>query len=180
MTTTQEVELFLHRQGTKPRALIAARHEMLREALERVGVVPDGGNEILVFVGECDEALAELDEIEDGADVHAPVDIGLTIEVLEIDRFRHVHCHMCRHIATEITFNGKTKRHRFSPSTTVATATMWAKRKFHLDPEAAADYVLEICGTTHKPRADKHLGELVNERSCNLCFTIVTEINPQG
>ena len=176
----QELELFLHSQGAKPRSILATSQESLREALVRAGVIREGGSEILVFVGECQEALVEPDTVEDGTDAHAPVDINLTIEVLEIERHRHVHCHTCRHVATEITFNGQTKRHKFSPSTTVATVTQWAKKKFHLDPDASTDYVLEICGTTDKPRGDKHLGELVKHGTCNLCFTIVTEINPQG
>lgn len=178
--TTQQTELFLHGQGARPRSILAASNETLREALVRNGMIREGGTEILVFVGECQEALGEPDTVEGGTDAHDPVDINLTIEVLEIERHRHVHCHTCRNVATGITFNGQTKRHKFSPSTTVATVTQWAKRKFHLDPDASTDYVLEICDTTDKPRGDKHLGELVKHGTCNLCFTIVTEINPQG
>lgn len=178
--TAQQVEVLVHGRGAKPRSMFSAPNETLCEALLRIGVIRESGDEILVFVGECEEALAEPDDVEDGADLHAPVDIGLTLEVLDIERHRHVHCHTCRHVATAITFNGETKRHKFSPSATVATVTRWAKRKFHLDPAASTDYVLEICGTTDKPRADKHVGELVKEGTCNLCFTIVTEINPQG
>ena len=85
-----------------------------------------------------------------------------------------------RHVVVEIAFNGKTKRHKFSPSSTVATATQWARKKFRLDPAAAADYVLEICGKTEKPRPDKHLGELVKAGTCSLCFDLVKEITPQG
>lgn len=178
--TTQQLELFVHGQGAKPRSMFATPNETLREALVRTGIIREGANEILVFVGECEEALVEPDDVEDGADVHAPVDISLTVEVLEIERHRHVHCHTCRHVGVEIAFNGKTKRHKFSPSTTVGTATQWARKKFHLDPAAAADYVLEICGTTDKPRSDKHLGELVKPGTCSLCFDIVKEITPQG
>src|SRR5258708_12036468 len=37
-------------------------------------------------------------------------------------------------VAVGVNFDGKTKRHRFSPNTTVGVATDWALRKFHLDP----------------------------------------------
>jgi hypothetical protein len=178
--TTQKTEIYVHGLGAKPRSMFSAPNETLREALVRTGMIREGADEILVFVGECEEALTEPDDLEDGIDLHPPVDVGLTVEVLEIERHRHVHCHTCRHVATEITFNGETKRHQFSPAATVATVTKWAKKKFHLDAAASADYVLEICGTTDKPRADRHLGELVKEGNCNLCFVIVTEINPQG
>src|ERR1051326_1175889 len=113
----QETELFLHGQGAKPRSILAAMNEPLHETLARVGVLKENAGEIFVFLGECEEALGEPDEVEDGCDTHAPVDINLTVEVLEIERHRHVHCHTCRHVGVDVTFNGKTKRHKFSPST---------------------------------------------------------------
>lgn len=177
---TQELELFLHGQGAKPRSMFATPTETLREALVRTGIVREGADEILVFVGECEEALVEPDDVEDGADVQAPVDISLTVEVLEIERHRHVHCHTCRHVGVEIAFNGETKRRKFSPSATIGTVTQWARRKFHLDPAAAAEYVLQICGTADQPRSDKHLGELVKPGTCSLCFEVVREVTPQG
>src|SRR5206468_3432553 len=125
---TQELELFLHGQGAKPRPMLAAPKETLREALVRIGIIKESGDEILVFVGECEEALAEPDDVENGCDAHAPVDISLTIEVLEIERHRHVHCHTCRHVAIEIEFNGRDKRRKFSPSATVETLTKWARK----------------------------------------------------
>src|ERR1035437_906766 len=94
---TQELELFLHGQGAKPRSVFATPTETLRETLVRADVIREGADEILVFVGECEEALAEPDDVEDGCDTHAPVDISLTLEVLEIERHRHVDCHACRH-----------------------------------------------------------------------------------
>ena len=54
------------------------------------------------------------------------------------------------------------------------------RRKFHLDPAAAAEFVLQICGKTDQPRSDKHLGELVKPGTCSLCFEIVKEVTPQG
>jgi hypothetical protein len=176
----QELELFLHGQGAKPRSMFATPTETLREALFRAGMIRERADEILVFVGECEEALVEADDVEEGADLQAPVDISLTVEVLEIERHRHVHCHTCRHVAVEITFNGDTKRRRFSPSATVGTVTQWARRKFRLDPAAAAEYVLQITGTTEQPRSDKHLGELVKAGTCSLSLEFVKEITHQG
>lgn len=176
----QELEMFLHGQGVKPRSIRGVQNETLHEALVRVGIIREGADEILVFVGECEEALAEPDEVENGCDAHAPVDISLTIEVLEIERHRHIHCHSCRHVVIEVVFNGETKRRKFSPSATIGTVAQWARRKFHLDPAAAAEYVLQICGTTEQPRPDKHLGEVVKPGICSLCFEVVKEITHQG
>jgi hypothetical protein len=180
MVETQ-LEFFLHCRGAKPKVVSAAVDETLRGALVRAGIIQEGESDVLVFVGESQEALAEPDELEDGADEHAPADASLTLEALGIGhRHRHVHCHTCRHIATGINFGGKTKRHKFSPATTVGVVTQWARRKFRLDPAAAAEYVLQLCGTTEQPRSDTHLGELAERGTCSLCFDLVKEITPQG
>ncbi len=178
---SHEIEHFHHGQGIKPKVATAALGDTLREVLIRVEMIEDGKDGIFVFVGECEEALKEPAEVEDGVDEHEPVDIDLTLEVLEIHRHRHVHCHHCRHVVVEVNFGGKTKRHRFSPATTIGVVTQWARKKFpNLDPAAAAEYVLQICGTTTQPRSDEHLGELVAATTCSICFDLVKEVTPQG
>jgi hypothetical protein len=176
----EELELFVHGQGAKPKVITATHGEVLRNVLIRYEVIKAGQEDVLVFVGECEEALTEPEEAEDGADKHAPVDVSLTIETLELKRHRHVHVHKCRHVAVEVNFTGKTKRHRFSPATTIRVVTQWARRKFHLDAAAAPEYVLQICNSTDRPRPDKHLGELVESPKCAICFDLVKEVTPQG
>ena len=178
--STHESEHFVHTQGGKPQVVAAPPGDTLRDVLSRLGVIREGQEDILVFVGECEECLKEPDEIEDGADEHAPVDIGLTLEALKLHRHRHIHCHRCRHVAVEVNFGGKTKRHRFSPATTVGVVTEWARRKLRLDAAAAAEYVLQICNGTEQPRSDQHLGELVDAPTCSICFDLVKEVTPQG
>ena len=175
-----ELELFIHAQGAKPRVAVAAPGETLRDVLIRVGAIGKDQNDVLVFVGESDEALKEADDVEDGADQHAPADTSLTLELLELKRHRHVHLHQCRHVAVEVNFSGKTKRRRFSPATTIAVVTQWARKKLHLDPAAAAEYVLRLCNSTEQPRPDKYLGELAQAPTCSICFDLVKEITPQG
>ena len=176
----KELELFLHTQGAKPRVIVAEAGDVLRDVLIRFEVIREGQNDVLVFAGECDEALAEGDDIEGGADQHVPVDITLTLEMLELKRHRHIHVHRCRHVAVEVNFGGKTKRRRFSPATTIGVVTQWARKKFHLDPASASEYVLRICNGTDQPRSDIHLGELVESPKCSICFDLVKEITPQG
>src|SRR5271157_1459136 len=176
----QELELFVHGQGAKPKVVAAAPGDVLRDVLIRSEIIKADQNDILVFVGECEEALTEPDETENGADEHAPVDVTLTVEILELKRHRHVHIHRCRHVAVEVNFGGKTKRRRFSPAATIEIVTQWARRKFHLDAAAAAEYVLQLCKTTKQPRSDEHLGELVEPPKCAICFDLVKEITPQG
>jgi len=176
----EAIELFIHSQGAKPRVAVAGPHEILREVLVRGEVFIEGQEELLVFVGECEEALEEPGEIENGEDGHVAVDLSLTIEALELHRHRHVHVHRCKRVAVEVHFNGDTKRHRFSPATTIAVVTQWARKKFKLDPAAGAEYVLQICDTTTQPRPSEHLGELVEPPVCAICFKLVKEITPQG
>ena len=171
------IEHFHHRQGGKPSVVSAAPADTLREVLIRLGPLEEG---IFVFVGECDYALKESADVEDGADEHEPVDIDLTLEVLEIVRHRHVHVHKCRHIGAEVNFNGKPKRHKFSPNATVGVATDWARKKFHLDPALAGEYVLQLCNSTVQPRSDEHLGDVVQGESCSICFDLVKEMTPKG
>jgi hypothetical protein len=177
---SHEIELFIHAPESSPKVAVASPEDTLRDLLIRLDVTraePDG---LQIFIGECVEALAEADEVDDGADEHAPVDISLTIAVLDIHRHRHVHVHRCRHVGVDVNFGGKTKRHRFSPNTTVGVATDWARRKFHLDPAAAAEYVLQLCGSLGQPRSDEHLGDLVHGDTCSLCFDLVKELTPKG
>ena len=108
----EELELFVHGQGAKPRVIKASTGDVLRDVLIRFEVIKEGPDEFLVFIGECEEALAEPDETEDGVDKHAPADVNLTVEVLELKRHRHIHVHKCRHVAVEVNFNGKTKPQR--------------------------------------------------------------------
>jgi hypothetical protein len=176
----EAIELFIHSQGAKPKIAVVGPHEVLRDVLVRAEVLTEGQEELAVFVGEWEEALNELDEIEDGEDSHYPVDLSLTIEALELRRHRHIHVHRCKRVGVQVHFDGRTKHHRFSPATTIAVVTQWARRKFKLDPAAGADYVLHICDTTKQPRPSEHLGELVEPPVCSICFKLVKEETPQG
>ena len=176
-----QIEHFIHRHGMKPKVVFGSPGDSLRAVLVRLEIVVEGNEGGYVFVGECDEALSEAIEVEDGADAHAPVDIDLTLEVLEVHRHRHVHHHHCRHVAVEVNFGGREKRHRFSPATTIDVVTQWARRKFpNLDPAAAAEYVLQVVETKAQPRADQHIGEIVAAGTCSVRFNLVKEITPQG
>ena len=176
----EELELFIHSQGAKPKIAVAHSHETLKEVLVREEIIREGQDDVFIFVGEWEEALTEADAIEDGEDRHDPVDVLLTVEVLELHRHRHVHVHKCRRVRVGVNFNGQTKRHRFSPATTVAVVTRWARKKFKLDGAAGAEYVLRICNSEKQPRPGEHLGELVSAPACELCFDLVKEITPQG
>ena len=175
-----EIEHFIHAPGRGPKVAVADSGDKLRDILIRLEVIRNEPDGLHIFVGECVEALSEADEVEDGADGQAPVDIDLTFAELEIHRHRHVHVHHCRHVGVGVNFSGKTKRHRFSPNTTVGVATDWARRKFHLDPAVAGEYVLQVAGSSAQPRSDEHLGDLVRGETCSIAFDLVKELTPKG
>lgn len=176
---SNEVELFIHGQAAKPKVILAAPTEALRDVLIRAEFIKDG-EDILVFVGECEDALHEPDDIENGSDRHEPVDASRTIEALGIRQHHHIHCHRCHRVAVEVNFNAGTKHRKFSPATTVGVVAHWARNKFHLDSKIATEYVLQLCESTDRPRPDTHLGEFVSAPRCSLCFDLVKEITPQG
>ncbi len=176
-----EIEHFIHGHGVQPKLAFGSSHETLRAVLVRLDVLKHGQDEIFVFVGECEEALSEGPDVDDGFDDHVPVNVDLTLEVLEIHRHRHVHCHRCRHVAVEVKFGGLVKKHRFSPATTIEVVAKWARSKFpNLDQAAAAEFVLQIVDTGAQPRSDQHLGELVGASTCSIAFRLVKEVTPQG
>ncbi|HVB16643.1 MAG TPA: hypothetical protein VNF04_08935 [Stellaceae bacterium] len=178
--SADELKLFVHVEGAKSMVVAAKPGEVLRDVLIRAGALKASQDDILIFLGECTEALNEAEEVDNGADEHKPADAGLTLEALELHRHQHVHCHRCRHVAVEVNFNKKTKRHRFSPATTIEVVTAWARKKFKLDPTIAGEYVLQTCETKTQPRPGDHLSELVHAPDCSLCFDLVKEITPAG
>src|SRR5579859_557387 len=173
-------EIFIHIQGRAPKVVAAKGDQVLRDVLLGAELAAEEMAEMAVFIGECQDALAEPEDHEDGADVHAEIDINLTVEALELHHRKHVHCHKCRLIAIEVNFGGKTKGRKFSPAATIETVTVWARKKFRLDPASSAEYVLQICGTTDRPRPNQHLGEVASPETCAACFDLVKEETPQG
>lgn len=186
----EDIELFLHRQGSRAEVLVGKDQESLRTALARSAAAKDDGNQDkdkwFVFVGESEDALAlretDDDDGDEGEDRHEPVDLDRSLADLDLRKHRHVHITRCKRIAVEVHFGGKTARRKFSPATTVGVVAEWARRrrKFKLDPASAAEYVLQICSSQTRPRSDEHLGELVDGRTCALCFDLVKEQTPQG
>src|SRR5260370_3942646 len=125
---SHEITLFLHQAGAKPRVVQAVAEETLASALQRASLPAD--EQLFLFVGECENALLEPDEVEEGEDGHEPVDSSQVVGSLGSERTHHLHRHRCRRITTTINYHAATQNHRFSPATTIATVTTWARKKF--------------------------------------------------
>jgi len=168
------IEFFLHGSG-KPQALSAPEGETLKAVLTRLDALPRGDE--VVFIGECDDAVHKPD---DGEDSHIPADVEATLHALRVRELRHVSTRAVRRIEVGVHFNGKERKRKFSPATTVATVLAWAKKRFEIDPAAGADYVLALRPAGAHPRPEEHLGELLEPGSKSLEFDLVREITPQG
>lgn len=175
-----KLELFLHLPGERPSVVEAESTETLRTLLRRLNSGQDWGD-YLVFVGECDDALKTPEGGENGADTHVPADIDRTLDDLNLETHRHIHCHCCPKVDTTVHFSGKELNRKFSPATTIEVATRWSCMGLRLDPAAASDFILRLSNTTDRPpRRSQHLGELVYGGECALSFDLVKEIAPQG
>jgi hypothetical protein len=173
LALAEEFDLFVHREGCGPRPVRASAGEPLAEILKRADAAP--GPDVLVFVGESEHARADDRDEDGGEDGHNPADPSLTASALGLHSGGHVHCHRCRRVAVAVNYGGRTKRHKFSPSATVAIATEWAKKKFKLTDTDTLTYLLQVCDSNCRPRPNVHLGELVQFPACELCFDLVPE-----
>jgi hypothetical protein len=170
---SEQIELFVHGSGA-PQVVAAALNETLKDVLARLSALPGHGE--FVFIGESIEVL-ENPDLE--ADSHQAVDIELTIEVLQLHKHKHIHTKALHRIEVKVHFNG-TRERKFSPATTIATVTAWAKKKLGIDPAAGAEYVLQLSRGESQPRPEVHLGELLSEGEHTLEFALVREVTPLG
>lgn len=182
MSVKREIEIYIHLEGqAEPRIVEADLTENVADVLARAGLA--GNAEHSTFVGESTACLKHADdERDDLEDEEETAPLGRTLSDLGARRGRgvHIHCHRCRKVAVEIHYRDKTKRHRFSPSTTVATVIEWARRKFRLTDPDNAKLRLQVCNSTERPGLDRHLGELTPRGTCSLCFDLVFEKKVEG
>jgi hypothetical protein len=171
---TQSFEMFLHGKGD-PQVITARLDETLREVLAKLDALPGDGQH--VFIGEVDEAAQEPDA---DSDVHEPANLDLTLEQLGLQDHKHIHTRVVHRVEVTVYFNGIHHARRFSPATTIASVTAWAKTRFKIDPTGGADLVLALRPSGKQPRPDTHLGELLEPGSHALAFDLVREVTPQG
>jgi len=182
-TKTKEMkmafDIFVHAHGRDPVVASVEDTDMLADVLERLGLGDKEFADAPVFVGESEDVLGDLDS-DDGEDMVEAVDKKKSVGDLGLGNLRHVHVARCERVKVEVHYGAKTKRRKVAPSTTVKTLTVWARKAFKLDPASAAEYVLQISGTTTQPRGDTHVGELTTAPVCAVSFDLIKEVTPQG
>jgi hypothetical protein len=134
----------------------------LRAAIEAVGVALDA--DVHIFIDEAEEPL------------HG--DHGQ--QVAGLKRGARLHISRCKRIKTTVHYLERTAEREFAPGARVRAVKAWAVHTFKLNPNDAAEHVLQICKSTTRPAADTPLHELVEGRSCSLCFDLVPEKRVEG
>lgn len=178
--TSKSIEIYLRGAGAQARVAEVQAGETVRDVLLRNGLLQADEKAVHVFVGDCDEALREPDDTEEGSDEQSPVDLSSVIGDLDLEHRRHMLAARCRRVAVAVHYGPGTKKRKFSPATTIEVVTAWARRRFRLTDAAADELVLQITGTNIRPRPDKRLGELTEVTDCGISFDLVPEVTPQG
>lgn len=181
MPTENQIEFFVHFEGQRvPRLVKAAAKASLLSALTDAGIAIT--DEMHVFVGDCEQAaVADIDpNLNDLEDDHEPESLQKSLGDCDLGHPGQVHCVRCRRVRTTVQYNGTDRRRAFSPAASVATATKWAHRVFHVDRADAANFVLQLCGTKEAPSIETKLVQLVEKGQCELCFELVPRERIEG
>ena len=117
-----------------------------------------------LFLEDCDDPL-EHTEI---------------IEVLIINTEAKLHVHRCLHVEVSVAYAGKSWKHSFSPSTTIARVKREATEHFGLTPNDATEHMLQIAGTHERPTAGSHIGSLTTCPNCKISFDLVPDQRVNG
>lgn len=130
------------------------------------------------FKAHGSEFDKELEAFVDEADSPVPHDATATVEGLK--HGSRVHVTQCKKIKVTVHYMHRTIDRAFAPGTRVRTVKQWAVRELKLNPTDAGEHVLQLCNSTIQPPTDAALAELVNGRSCDVCFDLVPEKRIEG
>jgi hypothetical protein len=152
----------------------------------------EGLREIQHLEAQADHTVAVLKEVILGRhglkietfifleDADDPLDETVLIATLIKTRDVKLHVHGCRHIEVQVAFAGKTVKHRFAPSATIARVKKWATEHFGMTPDDASEHMLQIVGTHDRPAAGTHLGTLAVCPVCHISFDLVPDQRVNG
>jgi len=139
----------------------SATHGDLRKAIEAAGIMLD--SDMCIFIDEAEEPLQ-----------------GDHSQAAGLKRGVRVHLSRCKRIKATVHYLERTVEGEFAPGARVRAVKAWAVHTFKLNPKDVAEHVLQICKSTKRPAADTPLHELVEGRTCSLCFDLVPEKRVEG
>lgn len=176
---SESISVLVHVGGRNVVSVDARANDSLSDVLARAGIGSD--EEVVVFIGECEDARAEAPEVEDGEDGHQPVtERTHPLKHYGVHHGHHIHCHRCHRIRIDVSYNGADKHHRFSPAATIDTVRYWALNKFKISAVDGETLVLTISGVEKPPLPDTHLGDLVTHHHCALALELVPDHRING
>lgn len=109
-----------------------------------------------------------------------PLKSGSSLAEAGIKSRSRVHVHTCRRIHVTVNFNNQSHQHPFSPSSTIGDVKEWAAKKFNLGEVDASEYVLQVCGTTTRPKEETQVGVFAEPGQCTACFDLIPEQRVEG
>lgn len=137
-------------------------------------------------VGQFKEAVArahgansaELVFIED---TEEPLVDTQAIETFAGPRGVKLHVNRCRRVAVTVHFAEKTFERAFAPGATVAKVKRWvAEVELKMSPEEAGEHMLQLAGSTERPRPNTHIGTLTSCPKCSVSFDLVPDQRVNG
>jgi hypothetical protein len=170
MQNDELLDVLLQLPGAAPRKWPANPSATIGDFLRDAGV----GADLLVFGVDVD--------VDDGdEDLNAePIMFEIALRDLANGRLVAIHCHHCRQIQVTVHYGKESILRKFPPSARARKVLRWAKRKLRLTDADADNLALFLCRGGEQVRETTHLGELVEEVSCDICFNLSKDRNIEG
>jgi hypothetical protein len=160
-----QVSVFLQKDGSDkltelelPATLTGSQ---LYEAVAKAGAETDDAT--FIFLGEADEPVQRK----------AKQSLSLTSGLL-------IHVTRCRKVKVTVHFLNRTIEDHFAPGTRVRAIKAWAASQIPLEPQDAAEHVLEVCDSKTRPVTDATLQQLTDGKRCDVCFNLVPDKRVEG
>lgn len=114
-------------------------------------------------------------------DADEPVSNEATIESVAGPRGAKVHVHRCRRVVVLVHFAERTLERAFGPGATIARIKRWAaEQELNMSSDEASEHVLQITGSTTRPRPNTHIGTLARCPECTVSFDLVPDQRVNG
>lgn len=135
-------------------------------------------------LGSLAKGLAEAKVASDAVDLifldEADDPIEGDLAAVGVRAGTRVHITKCRKIKATVNYLDQTAARAFGPGVRVRKVKAWAVKHFKLEDHDAAEHVLQLCGTTERPKTDTPLHELTDGKTCAVCFDLVPETRVEG
>lgn len=120
------------------------------------------------------EDLQVFDEADDDAETREFADTE------ELSHGRVLHVGRCQLVEVVVRYAGRTANRRFLPATRIGRIKRWSVRQLGINPSDANELVLQVAGTNVQPSRDQHVGNFVQNHTCDIAFDLVRSYTVNG